>query len=102
MTLERPGLFNWLKNAVCAVYHHLWGHLLQRREPFTPQLCRMEEAWSWGFWFLLDAAVVALWELLKRGGLWQSALIIGVYLFTLWLKDHLIDYIQAHPDNRPH
>jgi len=95
-------MFRRAKEAIGRAYHFVWAHVFQRPEPWTPQLCRMEEAWSYGFWFLLDAVVVALWELLKRGGFWQSVLIILGYLFTLWLKDHLIDYIQEHPGNVPH
>ena len=92
-----------LKNAIAGAYHFIWAHVFQRPEPWTPQLCRMEEAWSWGFWFLLDVVVIVLWELLKRGDFWQSFIVGWGYLFTLWLKDHLIDYIQEHPDiTKPH
>ena len=92
-----------LSNFIAAVYRFIWANIFQRPEPFTPQLCRMEEAWSYGFWFLLDIAVVALWEMLKRGGFWQSVVFICGYIFILWLKDHLIDYIQEHPkETTPH
>ena len=92
-----------LKNAIAGAYHFIWAHVFQRPEPWTPQLCRMEEAWSWGFWFLLDVVIIVLWELLKRGDFWQSFLVGWGYLFTLWLKDHLVDYIQEHPkETTPH
>ena len=88
--------------AISGIYHFIWAHIFQRKEPWTPQLSRMEEAYSLVFWFLLDVAVVALWELLKRGGWWQVVFVSCVYLFILWLKDHLITYIQEHPENRYH
>ena len=90
------------KRAIAGAYHFIWAHVFQRPEPWTPQLCRMEEAWSYGFWFLLDAAVIALWELLKKAGFWESVMVLSGYLFILWLKDHVIDYIQDQPTNTPH
>jgi len=91
-----------IRNAIAGAYHFIWAHVFQRPEPWTPQLCRMEEAWSGMFWFLLDVMVVTLWELLKNDGYWESVMVLSGYAFILWLKDHLIDYIQEHPKNTPH
>jgi hypothetical protein len=40
-------MINELKQMIPNAYHFIWAHVFQRPEPWAPQLCRMEEAWSW-------------------------------------------------------
>jgi hypothetical protein len=62
---------NALTSAIAAIYHFIWAHIFQPKEPWTSQFNRMEEAYSLVFWFMLDVAVIAFWELLRLGGWWQ-------------------------------
>jgi fatty acid desaturase len=95
---------NSIEMLTCVIsgfYRFVWHTCLQRDEPFTRQLCRIEEAHPWWFWAIfLALSGVCYYQIFAVGRFWPAFCSIVALVFMVWLVGHLIDYIQAHPENR--
>ena len=87
---------------IACAYHFFWHVVMQRDEPYTRQLCRMEEAYPFPFWSAFTLLNGVCWyHFLDSPTVFEAALCLGLIITGVWLIGHLIDYIQAHPDNTP-
>jgi hypothetical protein len=92
-----------LSSLISGAYRFIWHTCLQRDEPFTRQLCRIEEAHPWWFWTIFLALTgVCYYQMFVVGRFWPAFLGIAGLAFMVWLIGHLIDYIQKHPENTPY
>jgi hypothetical protein len=87
---------------VAASYHFFWHVVMQRPEPYTRQLCRMEEAYPTIFWGVFTILNGLCWyHLFHSPTFIESLTCLGLILAGVWLIGHIIDYIQAHPEKTP-
>jgi len=85
-----------MKKFIAKAYKWVWYFLLQRREPFTFQFCRMEENLPYPFWFTFLLAGGIGWHWILTGD-WFHKLVGGFgLLFASWFIPHIIDSIQEH------
>lgn len=93
---------NWLLDLLAKFYYFIWYKGAQRNEPWTPQMCRIEQKWPefvWGVTLSLFG-LMGVW--IADGTIWQKIVGIAVFLFYWWFIHHCIDYIKNNPNNQPH
>ena len=93
-------MINKVLDIIALIYHFAWYKVFQRREPLTPQFCRLEQAYPLVFWSV-GIALCALLGANLGDSFWQSVVYILILAFLVWFFPHVLRYRIDHPENKP-
>lgn len=85
-----------MKDFIGKAYRWFYYDLLQRKEPFTWQFSRMQEAHPFIFWSIVIAIGGYLWRMIFFGEWWEIVIGIAGLGIEAWFIGHIIDSIQEH------
>ncbi len=90
---------NKILDIIAKIYRFVWYKVFQRREPWTPQFCRFEQAYPYVFWSI-GVAICALIGA-NMDSFWSGFWGCTVLIFLVWFFPHILEYRIDHPDNTP-
>lgn len=95
-------IVNFFKDILSTFYIWLWRKAFQRREPFTPQFCRFEQAYPVVFWSFNCGLLILVGYFVCLYFYWFIILVsLVIYSFMVWYLPHILRYRLDHPENEP-
>jgi len=94
-------MINKILDIIAKIYIFIWARVCQRKEPFTPQFCRLEQSSPGVFWGASVALILYMGILLVGASFWQTIIIGAIAVFLVWFFPHVLEYRINHPENVP-